>query len=54
MSMAKHYVDKILGTDKAWHIKHDKSKNMRCPECGKKLTKEDAYGHDCEVRTKRK
>lgn len=22
---------------------------MICPECGKKLTDEDAYGHDCEV-----
>jgi len=22
---------------------------IKCPECGKELTDEDAYGHDCEV-----
>lgn len=26
---------------------------MICPECGKKLTDEDAYGHDCEAGPKR-
>jgi len=24
-------------------------KNMKCQECGKILTDEDCYGHDCEV-----
>ena len=29
------------------------SRNMsKCPECGKHLTEEDAYGHDCEVDEK--
>lgn len=27
----------------------EKEAGMKCPECGKKLTNEDAYGHDCEV-----
>lgn len=27
---------------------------MICQECGKKLTNEDAYGHDCEVFAVRK
>lgn len=27
---------------------------MRCIECGKILTDEDAYGHDCEVCSKAK
>lgn len=22
----------------------------RCPECGKRLTEDDAYGHDCEAK----
>ena len=29
------------------------SYNMRCPECGKHLTEDDAYGHDCEAKVNR-
>jgi len=29
------------------------SYNMRCTECGKQLTDDDAYGHDCEVVLKK-
>lgn len=31
--------------------KHTKKRgaNMVCPECKKKLTDADAYGHDCEI-----
>jgi hypothetical protein len=28
------------------------SYNSICPECGKKLTNKDCYGHDCEVPRK--
>jgi len=29
--------------------KKSKTKWGRCEECGKQLTEDDVYGHDCEV-----
>lgn len=40
-----NYTVELTGKEREQYIRE----HFKCEECGKPLTDEDAYGHDCEV-----